>query len=319
MEFQDYYKTLGVERKASQEEIQRAYRKLARKYHPDVNKSAGAEEKFKQINEAYEVLGDPQKRKKYDMFGSSWQAGQEFRPPPGWENVFDFGSRGGQAKSARFGGFAGGFSDFFNALFGDERLGQKRGTFGSGRQGASQEAEIIIPIEDAFRGAVRSLTLENVAYGKSGLPERKVKNYTVKIPPGVSDGSVIRLKGQGEPGARGAQAGDLLLKVKLAPHPKYSVRGKDLMMKLSVSPWEAALGAKVRFETLEGAITLTIPRGSQNGRTLRVKEHGFPKKGGGRGDLLVELRIVIPKMLTEKEEELLKELGRISSFDPRTV
>jgi curved DNA-binding protein len=334
VKFQDYYQILGVSRDASQEEIQRAYRKLARQYHPDVNKEPGAEERFKQIGEAYAVLRDPETRKKYDQLGAHWKAGDEFRPPPGWQpGGRPRGGRGG--GSVRVEGFdfgdLGGFSDFFETLFGSgspfaSRMGgmgdfgeSMRGRAGGGRaaarRGETHEAEITISLEDAYRGGTRRLSLQST--DEAG--RTTTRTYDVRIPPGVTEGSVIRLAGQGGPGTGGAGAGDLLLRVHLAPHPRFRVSGHDLHTTLAVTPAEAALGAKVPVQTLDGEVLVTVPAGSQSGQKLRLRGKGLPKRSGsdGHGDLIAELRIMVPKELTPEERSLYERLREVSRFDPR--
>lgn len=320
VKFQDYYQTLGVPKTASQDEIQRAYRKLARKYHPDVNKEKGAEQKFKELSEAYEVLKDPDKRKQYDELGANWKAGQEFKPPPGWKNAkFDFGGPGGFS----FGG--DGFSDFFEMFFG-RSAGPGRGgarvrfgPHGAGfdfeqefqQAGATHEAQITISLEDAYHGAKRQITLSD----NGGPP----KTYDVKIPRGVTEGAKIRLAGQGGPGRGGAPPGDLILIVHLAQHPNFQVDGHDLTTTLPLTPWEAALGAKLPVDTLEGQVTLTIPPGAASGQKLRLRGKGLPHRGhpDRHGDLYVLLKIVVPKELSDEERRLFEELAKVSRFDPR--
>ena len=328
MKYQDYYETLGVARGASQEEIQKAYRKLARKYHPDVNKEKGAEAKFKEINEAYEVLGDAQKRKRYDALGANWQGGQDFRPPPGFEG-FDFsqmGSPGGGGFNVRFGGGGaggGGFSDFFSMLFGGlggmagnggshagyDPFGGTAGFSGMGRAAPAepQTIDLDVTIEEAFHGGTKLVSL--VAQdARGGRHEKKLR---IKIPEGSADGSVIRLSGQGGGGA------DLLLKLRLASHPRYRVEGSDLVADLPITPWEAALGCKANLTLLDGTIKLSVPAGAQQGQRLRVRGKGMPVRGGGRGDLLAELRLVMPSELTSAERDLLEKLSVVSKFNPR--
>ncbi len=309
MKFRDYYEVLGVARDASQDEIQKAFRKLARKYHPDVNKSKEAEDRFKEINEANEVLSDPEKRKKYDMLGANYRAGQDFQPPPGWEQAMGGGAAGG---GFHFGGGANGFSDFFEAVFGG---GSPFGSFASGGMGGGfgqarqpqqqrQEAELVISVEDAFNGAARSLQVSE--------PRGRTRSLQVKIPAGSGEGTVIRLAGkQGEP--------DLYLKLKLAPHSRYSVTGSDLTVKLPVTPWEAALGAKVDLPLPDGSIVLSIPAGAQSGGKLRLKGRGLPLKKGGRGDVFAEIRIVVPTALSTKEREIFEQLATVSQFNPRSA
>jgi len=321
VKFQDYYEVLGVERDASQDEIQKAYRKLARKYHPDVAKTPDAEEKFKQVSEAYEVLKDPEKRKKYDALGENWKAGQEFTPPPGWDFDFETFRGGGDGP---FGGFrtrggGGGFSDFFEALFGG--LGgfggatRRRAGSAGPREGAPVTANLDLTLEDVYRGGTKSITL-TTRDPSTGRPAQRTLN--VQIPPGVKQGSTIRLAGQGGAASGGAAAGDLLLRVNLLPHPTFGVDGYDLATVVRLAPWEAALGAKVPVRTLDGEVTLSIPAGSGSGQKLRLRGKGMPKgKGDGRGDLLGELRIVVPKTLDDEERKIYEKLRDASRFDPR--
>jgi curved DNA-binding protein len=320
VKFQDYYQTLGVPRSAGQEEIRKTYRKLARKYHPDVNKGSQAEAKFKQIAEAYEVLGDPEKRKKYDEMGSQWKSGQEFTPPPGWENVH-FENRG-QPRGQQF-SFEdlGDASDFFEMFFGGGR--QRRASRFQGFEeelaprGDDQEAEIAISLEEACLGAKKSISLQAEEATGYGRLRRRTKEYDVNIPPGTEAGARIRLAGQGGAGPGGA-AGDLYLRVNIRPHARFRVSGRDLEMDLPVTPWEAALGAKVRARTLDNALTLTVPPGTQSGQRLRIKGQGFPRRGNKpAGDLYAVVSIKVPDELTAKERELFTELARQSKFDPR--
>jgi len=313
VKYKDYYEILGVPRTATQEEIQRAYRKLARKYHPDVNKEPGAEEKFKEINEAYEVLKDPEKRKRYDQLGAHWKTGQDFTPPPGWEVHFDFGPGAGKGVEDIIFGFGGrgssGFSDFFEALFGGMRRGQagaETSGFTRVRDGADQEATIRISLEDAYHGAQKIITLPN-----------SHKTYEVKIPAGILPGQKIRLAGQGEPGIGGGRSGDLYLKVEIEPHPVYRLEGRDLYMNLPIAPWEAALGGDVTVDTIAGPVTIRIPSGTQSGQKLRLKGKGMPNPKGAPGDLYAVVQIMVPKHLTAKERELFEKLRDISTFNPR--
>jgi len=312
VKFRDYYEVLGVERKASPEEIQKAYRKLARKYHPDINKTKEAEDRFKEINEANEVLSDPDKRKRYDALGANWRAGQDFQPPPGWESnggshQFNFGSGG-----ANFGGF----SDFFDAIFGGGGFaGAGFGggsSFGAGMGGAGQqfgrraqpaaEAELTVSVEDSICGATKSVQVRD--------GQGAVRNLQVKIPAGTPDGGTIRLAGKkGDP--------DLYLRIKLASHPRYTVSGNDLIVRLPVSPWEAALGAKVDLALPDGAIKLSLPAGSQSGAKLRIKGRGFSGAKGEKGDVLAEVRICVPTSLSAAERESFEKLAQMSQFNPR--
>jgi curved DNA-binding protein len=311
MEFKDYYKILGVERNASQDDIKRAYRRLARKYHPDVSKEADAEARFKEMKEAYEVLKDPEKRSAYDQFGSNWKAGQDFQPPPNWQREYSFG---GGAESF---GDAGQFSDFFETLFGQSRGGAGFGGFrSSGRmKGEDVNAAISIPVEDAYHGASRTITLEVPEADPRGSVQRRRKTLNVKIPAGITAGKRIRLEGQGGPGIGGSPAGDLYLAVDFEPHPFYRADGRDIHLELPVTPWEAALGRKVKVPTMGGAVDLQIPRGSSSGKILRLKGRGLP--GTPPGDQYVELKVVVPPASDEKTQELYESLERGHSVNPR--
>jgi curved DNA-binding protein len=317
IQFKDYYAVLGVERGVSQEEIQRAYRKLARKHHPDVDKSPDATDRFKQITEAYEVLKDPKKRARYDQLGSRWKEGDEFTPPEGWQG-FDFG--GARARAGRRGqqfefDDIGGFSSFFEAMFGGGDPRTFRGGAQRPRAGRDIEGSIAITLEDAYRGATRTITLGS---GESQHGAEHDRTYDVKIPPGITDGGTIRLKGQGEPGRAGGPAGDLLMRVELLPHARFGVSGHDLTHVLQVATWEAALGAKVSIDMLDGSrAVLTVPPGSSSGKKLRMRGMGLPERPGERGDLIVELQIVLPPTTGSAEAKLYEELKRASGFDPR--
>ncbi|MCE9589675.1 MAG: DnaJ domain-containing protein [Planctomycetes bacterium] len=305
VKYQDYYETLGVPRSASQDEIQRAYRKLARQFHPDVNKTKEAESKFKLIGEAYEVLKDPEKRKKYDELGADWKAGQEFRPPPGWEGRRQSGPQGG----FNFSSDGGDFTDFFESFFGRGGAGgQGFGRRTGNRDGQDVEADITISLEEAIHGSTRQLTLQSPDDGST-------RTLSVKIPQGVVESSTIRLNGQGGPGMGEGEPGDLLLRVHLAKHPQYEVDGHDLITTLDVTPWDAALGAKVAVPTPYGEVTMTVPPGTSSGQKLRLKFKGLPHRGGSdAGDLFVRLRIVVPKELSSRERELFEQLQKESRF-----
>ena len=318
MEYRDYYQTLGVARDASKDEVQKAYRKLARKFHPDVNKAEEAEAKFKEINEAYEVLKDPEKRSKYDQFGSAWkQAQASGSPPPGFEDVFSaFGFGGGGRRGGfRTGGGGSGFSSFFEMLFGTE--GPTRTTWSwrgapSGFEQPSpagdEEATLSLTLEEAARGGERQLTLSDATGGQRTL--------TVRIPAGVKDGQRIRLAGQA--GQRGAGArGNLYLKVRLLPHPVFRFEDGQLVTSLPVTPWEAALGAEADVPTLAGPVRIKIPPHSSSGRRIRLRGKGYPRPRGEAGDLIAELRVVVPQELSEAETELYRKLGELSTFEPR--
>jgi curved DNA-binding protein len=315
--YRDYYEALGVPRGASSEEIRRAYRTLARQYHPDVNKEPGAEDRFKEIAEAYEVLRDPEKRERYDRLGSNWRAGDDVSgAAEGFGGGQGFGGGAGfEDVRVSFGdgtGF-GDFSDLFEGLFGGRaggRVGGGMGGFGPGgfggaRRGADMEAELELSLEEAAQGGHRWVAL---AGGRS---------YEVTIPPGVRDGQRIRLAGEGGEGTGGGPVGDLLLRVRIKPHPRFRLEGDDLYTELPVSPWEAALGATVQLRTLDGTAQVKVPSGSSCGRRLRLRGEGMPRARGGRGDLHAEVRILVPKKLSRAERKAFEELADVSTFDPR--
>lgn len=315
VQFRDYYDTLGVSKTATDDEIKSAFRKLARKFHPDVAKDkAGAEEKFKQINEAYEVLSDKEKRSRYDQLGADWNQPGGFQPPPSWRPQHaggsPFGTGDGGGVEFEFGGT--GFSDFFEAFFGGGRgqsaFGGGGGEFGrrgSGAQrGSDVEADIMVTLEEALHGSKRTVSLRRKA-------ESKVESYQVKIPRGVHEGQRIRLAGQGEAGARGGKSGDLFLRVRLARHPDFSVEGSDLIHELEIAPWQAVLGTEREVPTLEEARRLKIPAGTQGGQRFRLRERGLPNASGTRGDLYVVIMIRIPKKVTEREGELWRQLAQL--------
>lgn len=323
--YRDYYEILGIKRGAGQDEVQRAYRKLARKYHPDVSKVSNAEDKFKEINEAYEVLKDPEKRKMYDQLGHNWRSGQDFRPPPGWETQFDFGRGGAHQAEYQWGG-TGGFSDFFESLFGGSGFRQAGGRtapegFGRGavwrQAGADQETTIRISLEEAFRGGAKPIVLQSQVINPKGQLEVQERRYDVRIPPGILPGKRIRLTGQGAEGTGGGPRGDLYLKVEIETHPVFTLKGLDLYMDVPVSPWEAVLGSEVRLSTFTGNIDLKISPGTQNGQKLRLRGKGMPKPKGAPGDLYVTLVVKVPTHPSEKERELFEELKKSSGFNPR--
>ncbi len=308
--FQDYYQTLGVERSASHEEIQRAYRKLARKYHPDINKDPDAEEKFKQINEAYEVLKDAESRQKYDSIGSGFKEGEDFTAPQGWENV-QFYYSGDEGAD---------YSEFFRTIFGGLRGFSSAETPGGGRRrsrGRDYDTHIEITLEEAYNGANKVIDLETMVLGKDGRPVRTRKSYEVKIPKGVTEGSKIRLQGQGAEGVGGGENGDLYLKVQLKKDSRFQVENHDLVSSVDIAPWEAALGAKVTIPIVGGAVNMSLPPGTQGGQVFRLRGKGIPRMSGDPGDLLITARIVVPKNLTEREKQLFEELARESGFRPR--
>jgi curved DNA-binding protein len=305
--YKDYYAILGVPRTATADEIRKAHRKLDRKHHPDLNPGdKEAEEKFKEIQEAYEVLSDPEKRQRYDRLGANWKAGAEFRPPPEWEEA---AAEAGEPEDAFDGDHFGGFSDFFETLFHSRRSGSRAGA-GFRMRGRDVEAEVPITLEEAHRGTTRSLSLST---GESGQ-----KTLEVTIPAGVRAGTILRLAGQGGPGVGGGPPGDLLVHIRLQPHPRFTVEGADdLVMELPVAPWEAVLGARVPVETLDGRVELTIPPGSQSGQRLRLRGQGLRRRDGGRGDLYVRLKVVVPTRPSPEERELFRRLAEVSSFRPR--
>lgn len=319
VEFQDYYKTLGVDRNATQEEIQRAYRKLARKLHPDINKSPDAEDRFKQLNEAHEVLKDPEKRKRYDAFGKDWEhagqgSSQGFERAGGFNAGPNFGSG---YRTHGYSGNATGFSDFFNHLFGEADFfsqGEKHRGFSGSRtsKGQSQEADIHISLRDAYFGTTRTLSLQSFDGDENGWMTPSTRTLQVKIPKGVTNGSVIRLAGQGEKGVGGGSAGDLLLRVTIDPDSRFRLEGHDLITRVTVTPWEAILGAKLNVATLDGSVTVTLPPRSRNGKKLRLKSKGMPKRKGGRGDMIVEIAIDIPETITPQEQDLVEKLAKLS-------
>ena len=313
VQFRDYYETLGVSKTATNDEIRSAFRKLARKYHPDVAKDKKvAEEKFKQINEAYEVLGDPEKRKKYDQLGADWNQPGGFQPPPRWGGqpgggrFYQSGGDGVGGVEFEFGGT--GFSDFFEAFFGGGRGRSAFGGFGgreaTAERGADVEADILVTLEEALHGSTRTVSLRRAG-------SNKVENYQVKIPRGVHEGQRIRLAGQGEAGAGGGKSGDLFLRVRLAKHPDFEVEGSDLIHEVKIAPWQAVLGTELKVPTLEGAVRLKIPPGTQAGQRFRLREQGLPSVSGKRGNLYVAAQLQIPKKLSERERQIWNELAKL--------
>jgi curved DNA-binding protein len=337
LDYKDYYESLKVKKDASQDDIQKAYRKLARKFHPDVNKNPDAEKRFKEIGEAYEVLKDPEKRQKYDQYGAAWKQAQQTGAggvPPGWQG-FDFGGMGGGRGSAGgfnfddFGGMGGaggagaeGFSSFFEMLFG--RAGAARGRqapFGGGgpdlglRQGADAEATLSLTLEEAIRGGPRQFSFVDPSAGEH-------KSVSVRIPPGVRSGQRIRLAGRGLRGGDGGGPGDLYLRVEVAPDPRFRIEGNDLYTQLAVAPWEAALGAEAEVGTPEGDVRVKVPAGSSSGRKIRLRGRGLPQHGASgqrdRGDLFAEIKVVVPSNLSAQERELFEQLREVSSFQARS-
>lgn len=305
MQYKDYYQTLGVERTASQDDIKKAYRKLARKYHPDVSKEADAESRFKEVSEAYEALRDPERRAAYDALGSGHRGGEEFRPPPGWGG-FEFRQGAGGEGAAGFGG--GGFSDFFENLFTGGAAGGRRQQSWSSR-GADQAARIRLPLEAVARGEQREVTLQT----PSGP-----RTLRVKIPRGIEPGQQIRLPGQGGQGLGEGAAGDLYLEVEYEPHRLFQVKGRDIYLNLPLAPWEAALGATIAVPTLGGRVDLRVPAGTQSGQRLRLKGRGLPaQRGAAPGDQYVVAQIHLPPVKDEEDRAMWEALQRRSDFDPR--
>lgn len=303
LDYKDYYKIMGVDADASQDEIKRAYRKLARKYHPDVSSEAEAERRFKEVGEAYEVLKDPEKRAAYDQLGSNWQQGQEFRPPPGWEGGFQGG------------GSSSGFSDFFESLFGQGFASSGRPTHSSRQRGEDQQATITVDLEDSYQGARRSIRLSQPEMGRNGQWQSREKTLNVTIPKGIRSGQKIRLAKQGNPGPGGGPAGDLLLEVSIRQHRLYQLEGADVTLKLPITPWEAALGSTVKVPTPAGKVDLKIAAGSQSGQRLRLKGRGLP--GKQPGDFYVVLNVVMPKVRTDEDRALFEQMSRQMAFEPR--
>jgi curved DNA-binding protein len=303
VEYKDYYKILGVARDASGDEIKRAYKKLARKYHPDVSKEADAEQQFKAINEAYQVLKDADKRKAYDQLGSQWREGEHVRPPPGWQ------AQGGDFSPEDLAGF----SDFFTQFFGGGAGFQREQGFRM--RGQDVHAIIQISLEDAFHGGSRSLSLQGHDLDEQGRAIPRTRQLNVQIPRGIHQGQQIRLAGQGGPGLGGGPAGDLYLEVRFAPHPLFHAEGRDIFLELPITPWEAALGARISIPTLGGRVEMAIPASSQSGRKLRLKERGLPGKPSG--DQYLVLRIETPPADTESAQELYRRMAREMPFDPR--
>lgn len=312
MKFQDYYKVMGVERSATQDEIKRAYRKLARKYHPDVSSEKDAEARFKQVGEAYEVLKDPEKRAAYDQLGSNWKAGQDFRPPPGWDTGFEY-SKSGRGRAEDFG-----FSDFFESLYGRQPGGGggfRQGQDGMHFRGQDHHARVQVDLEDSFSGAERQISLRTPELTPDGHVITRDRTLNVRIPKGIRPGQQIRLAGQGAPGAGQGEAGDLYLEVEFRPHARYRVEGADLYLDVPVAPWEAALGATVPVQSPLGDIDLKIPAGSQAGRKLRLKGRGLP--GKTPGDLYVVLKLVIPPADTDQAKAAYRRMEKDFAFNPR--
>jgi curved DNA-binding protein len=311
MDYKDYYSIMDIKRDASQDEVKRAYRKLARKYHPDVSKEADAEQRFKDLGEAYAVLKDPEKRAAYDQLGANWKAGQDFQPPPDWDAGFEFSG----------GGFTGGdsaaYSDFFESLFGrsfgSARADRERATFHA--RGEDHHAKVLIDLEDAYRGATRSITLRTPEVDSAGHVTTKQRTLNVKIPKGVKQGQRIRLSGQGSPGLGKGHAGDLYLEIEFKPHSLYRVEGRDVYLDLPVAPWEAALGATVKAPTPDGPVDLKIPGGTSSGRKLRLQKRGIP--GNPPGDLYVAVVVTLPPADSDAARQLYRKMEQELAYNPR--
>jgi curved DNA-binding protein len=317
MDYKDYYATLGVARDAKPEDIKRSYRKLARKYHPDVSKEPNAEEKFKEVQEAYEVLKDPKKREAYDQLGTQWQGGQEFRPPPDWQGFSGF-QQGANFEEADLGGF----SDFFANIFGGGGAHRARAQGGHARhhefrqRGSDQHAKITVSLQDAYHGATKTIHLQVPEVDEHGRVLHKTRALKINIPKGVVSGQQLRLTGQGNPGIGNAPAGDLYLEINVDSHSMFSLQGKDIFITLPVTPWEAALGTKITVPTLGGPVDMKISPGSQGGQKLRLKGRGMPDKSNP-GDQYVMLQIVVPPAKTDTQRALYEKMATEMPFNPR--
>ena len=309
MEYKDYYSILGVERNATQAQIKQAYRKMARKYHPDVNKEDNAENLFKDIGEAYEVLKDSDKRVAYDQFGANWREGQEFKPPPDWDAGFEFRGAGHTGSDASQ------FSDFFESLFGtSQRSGPRQHPFEM--QGEDQHARILISLRDSFSGTQKTIILNRPVMDQQGRMHLHPHTLTLKIPKGIIEGQRIRLEGQGLPGYGGASAGDLFLEITFEDDHLFHAEKRDVHIVLPITPWEAALGASVTVPTLVGNVQLKIPAGSQGGKKLRLKGKGLCT-ATQTGDQIVTLRIMVPEPSNQEQRELYAEMAKKMPINPR--
>ncbi len=309
MEFRDYYQTLGVSKTASADQIKKAYRKLARKYHPDVSKEADAQQRMSEINEANAVLSDPEKRAAYDELGNRYGAGQEFRPPPNWDAGFEFSGKGAPGAQAED------FSDFFSSLFGRRPQPGRAAGGAPQMRGEDHHARILVDLRDAYHGATRAINLRAARLDGSGRVVTEERVLNVRIPTGLKEGQQIRLAGQGSPGFGGGPNGDLYLEVHFNPDPRYRVDGRDVYESVPVAPWEAALGANIEVPTPSGTVQVKVPAGSQTGRKLRLKGRGIP--GNPPGALYLELEVVLPPADSEKARELYETMARDLAFDPR--
>jgi curved DNA-binding protein len=311
VDYKDYYTIMSVDRDASQDDIKRAYRKLARKYHPDVSKEADAEARFKDVGEAYSVLKDPEKRAAYDQLGAGWKAGQDFRPPPNWDAGFEFTGSGFKS------GDPGAYSEFFEALFGqDLGSGRKaRADYNYQARGEDHHSKVLIDLEDAYNGSTRSITLRSPVLSDDGHVATRDRTLTVKIPKGVLQGQRIRLAQQGAPGHGGGASGDLYLEIDFRPHKRYSVDGRDVYLRVPITPWEAALGATVTVPTPTGAVGLKVPAGTSSGQKLRLKGRGIPSQPPG--DLFVTPELTLPPADSDKAKELYRKMQQEMDYDPR--
>lgn len=321
MEYKDYYAALGVKKDATADEIKHAYRRLARKYHPDVSKESNAEDKFKNVQEAYEVLKDKDKRAAYDQLGSNWQAGQDFRPPPGWDRDGRF-YRSEDMGGAYSDSDMGGFSDFFANLFGGGGGGGRaqqrgRGGFdGFQQRGQDQDAKIRVSLEDAFRGGSRTIKLQMPERDAHGRVHQNVRTIKVNIPAGATPGQKLRLAGQGGPGMGGGPAGDLYLEIDVEPHNYFTLQGHDIYLTLPVTPWEAALGASIKVPTLGGSVGMKLAPGSQSGQKLRLKGRGLPAKPHP-GDQYAIIQIHTPPAHSDEQRQLYEKMAEVMPFNPR--
>jgi curved DNA-binding protein len=310
LEFKDYYQTLGVASDATADDIKKAFRRLARKYHPDVSKEPNAEAHMKEVNEAFAVLSDTEKRAAYDQLGQRHHAGEDFHPPPDWDAGFEFSGRGFSRADAAD------FSDFFSELFGSRMGGRGAGSARFHARGEDHHAKIMLDLEDAYHGATRVLTLRVPRTDAQGHVMLTEHTLDVQIPKGIREGQLIRLTGHGSPGAGGGQSGDLYLEVHFKPHPRYRVEGRDVYASLALAPWEAALGATVKAEVPDGTVEVRIPAGSQSGRKLRLKGRGIP--GAQAGDLYLVMEVVLPPASDPKARALYETMAHdLASFNPR--
>jgi curved DNA-binding protein len=310
LDFKDYYQILGIDRDASAEDIKKAFRKLARKYHPDVSKEPDADERMKELNEAFAVLSNPEKRAAYDNVGQNYHAGQDFRPPPDWNAGFEF------SEGSFSGADAAQFSEFFSELFGSRMAGGAASGGARHRsRGEDHHAKIMLDLQDTYQGVTRTVTLRTPQSDERGRVSLVERSLDVRIPKGVHEGQLIRLSGQGSAGLNGGPAGDLYLEVHFKPHPRYRTEGKDVYAALPVTPWEAALGSSVKALVPDGTVEVRIPEGSQSGRKLRLKERGIP--GSKPGDLFLVLEVVLPPANNAKARELYETMARELNFDPR--